>query len=160
MHAWIRTFIVFSCLLGLTTVLSGQTPPDSVEKFSQPDKFRQLEEILPTPNDYRTASGSPGRDYWQQNVDYKIKVELNDEDQTVVGSEKITYRNLSPDPLRYIWLQLDANIHAPDSDAKLTESGVPTGGISLGALKNAAEKKSFDGSLKIDGSVEEKTEAH
>ena len=42
------------------------------------DKFRQLEEILPTPNTYRTASGAPGHEYWQQRADYSIEVELDD----------------------------------------------------------------------------------
>ncbi len=41
------------------------------------DKFRQLEESLPTANDYRNAAGEPGKDYWQQQVDYKINVTLD-----------------------------------------------------------------------------------
>ncbi|HCB99419.1 MAG TPA: hypothetical protein DEP78_14220, partial [Verrucomicrobiales bacterium] len=62
-------------------------------------KFRQLEEILPTPNAYRTASGAPGESYWQQKADYDIKVELDDELQRIVGSEVIHYQNNSPDDL-------------------------------------------------------------
>ena len=41
------------------------------------DKFRQLEEVLPTPNVYRNAAGEPGHEYWQQRVDYDIDVTLN-----------------------------------------------------------------------------------
>ena len=48
------------------------------------DKFRQLEEILPTPNAYRSASGAPGHEYWQQQADYKIAIELNDEKQSII----------------------------------------------------------------------------
>ena len=29
------------------------------------DKFRQLDQELPTPNEQRTASGAPGHAYWQ-----------------------------------------------------------------------------------------------
>ncbi|MDP6058592.1 MAG: aminopeptidase, partial [Pirellulaceae bacterium] len=64
-------------------------------KYGQEDKFRQLEEILPTPNDYRTASGAPGRGYWQQRANYHINVELDDENQRIIGSETITYLNRS-----------------------------------------------------------------
>lgn len=77
------------------------------------DKFRQLEEILPTPNAYRTGSGAPGHEYWQQQADYKIKAEINDENQRLDGEETITYTNNSPDALTYLWLQLDQNNHDP-----------------------------------------------
>ncbi|MCH5683050.1 hypothetical protein LWM68_01375 [Niabella sp. W65] len=40
------------------------------------NKFEQLGTILPTPNEYRTASGAPGPKYWQQRCDYAIKCEL------------------------------------------------------------------------------------
>ena len=33
------------------------------------NKFEQLGTILPTPNEYRTASGAPGPKYWQQRCD-------------------------------------------------------------------------------------------
>jgi hypothetical protein len=35
------------------------------------DKFRQLDELLPTPTSTRTASGAPGHAYWQQRADYR-----------------------------------------------------------------------------------------
>ncbi|MEM9673835.1 MAG: M1 family metallopeptidase [Bacteroidota bacterium] len=78
-------------------------------------KFEQLDPELPTPNEYRSASGAPGYKYWQQQADYKIKVELNDKNQSIAGSETITYYNNSPDPLSYLWLQLDQNMRAADS---------------------------------------------
>ena len=70
-------------------------------------KFEQLEQTLPTPNEYRTGSGAPGPKYWQQKADYTIAVELNDENQTITGTETITYHNNSPDVLKYLWMQLD-----------------------------------------------------
>ncbi len=70
-------------------------------------KFEQLDQVLPTPNEYRTGSGAPGPKYWQQKADYVINVELNDDNQSITGSETITYTNNSPDVLKYLWLQLD-----------------------------------------------------
>lgn len=73
------------------------------------DPFRQLEEVLPTPNDYRSASGAPGHEYWQQQADYDIEVTLDDENQSISGKEKVTYHNNSPLALNYLWFQLDQN---------------------------------------------------
>ncbi|MCB0668155.1 MAG: M1 family metallopeptidase [Saprospiraceae bacterium] len=80
------------------------------------DKFAQLYDQLPTPNTTRTASGAPGKDYWQQRADYKIKVRLDDENQRIYGEEVVTYHNNSPDPLNYLWLQLDQNVRDQNSD--------------------------------------------
>ena len=74
---------------------------------------------MPTPNTYRTASGAPGKDYWQQRADYKIELTLNDVKQQIEGTEAITYFNQSPDPLDYLWLQLDQNFRAQDSETPL-----------------------------------------
>ena len=84
------------------------------------DKFRQLDEVLPTPNVYRNAAGAPGHEYWQQKVDYDIDVKLDENARRITASENITYTNNSPDSLRYLWLQLDQNIFKPDSIAELT----------------------------------------
>ena len=73
------------------------------------NKFEQLGTILPTPNVYRTASGSPGQSYWQQRADYDIEAYLDEDKRNLRGSETITYYNNSPDDLDYIWLQLDEN---------------------------------------------------
>ncbi len=85
-------------------------------------KFHQLEEWLPTPNTYRTASGAPGHDYWQQRADYFIDVTLDDQKQRIMGKETIVYYNNSPDKLHYLWLQLDQNIFDKNSDTYTTET--------------------------------------
>ena len=82
-------------------------------------KFEQLGTTIASPNNYRTASGAPGIDYWQQKADHKIKVEINDENQVLTGSENITYYNNSPDVLTYLWVQLDQNVRAKDSETPL-----------------------------------------
>ena len=96
--------------------------------FAQPqvnpwnDKFRQLgSDEMATPNTYRTASGAPGADYWQQQVDYKMKIRLDDDIQKIHGEETITYHNNSPDVLYYLWIQLDQNIYAKDNNSAKIE---------------------------------------
>jgi hypothetical protein len=81
------------------------------------NKFEQLGTILPTPNEYRTASGAPGPRYWQQRCDYDIKCELDEKNKRLTGSETITYFNNSPDELTYLWLQLDENQHSSKNNA-------------------------------------------
>jgi Peptidase family M1 domain len=84
---------------------------------SDTSPFRRLE--LPTPNSIRTGSGAPGRDYWQQRVDYVIRARLDTAAKAVVGEERITYTNNSPDTLRYLWLQLDQNAFRTGSRSAL-----------------------------------------
>src|SRR6266536_2871649 len=81
------------------------------------NKFEQLGTILPSPNDYRTASGAPGSKYWQQRVDYDIKCDLDEQDLKLTGTEKITYYNNSPDVLPYLWFQLDENVQSSVNNA-------------------------------------------
>ncbi len=76
------------------------------------NRFEQLGTILPTPNEYRTASGAPGPKYWQQRCDYDITCELDEPNRKLSGKENLTYFNNSPDVLTYIWMQLDENEHS------------------------------------------------
>ena len=92
-----------------------------VISYSQENKFAQLGQTLPTPNEYRNAAGAPGHNYYQQKADYKINVEIDDATQKLTGDETITYTNNSPDYLEYLWIQLDQNVRAIDSDSKLIE---------------------------------------
>jgi hypothetical protein len=111
-------------------------------------KFHQLEELLPTPTTYRTASGAPGHEYWQQKADYTIKVILDDEKQTLTGSEVITYTNNSPDNLSYIWLQLDQNLFDKNSSSYAIETTDKIENMSFDALERFNRNK-FDGGDKI-----------
>jgi hypothetical protein len=114
------------------------------------DKFRQLDESLPTPNVYRNAAGEPGHEYWQQQVDYAIKATLDETKRRIDASQDITYHNNSPDTLKYLWLQLDQNKFRNDSMSAMTTTfgGIGNRGpttsnatgnkpaqISLGALR-------------------------
>ncbi len=101
--------------------LWAQTPQPPTQKAN--DRFEQMGQILPTPNTFRTASGAPGKDYFQQRADYDIKAELDDAKQRITGSEIITYFNRSGDPLTYLWLQLDQNNFTPNATGNIAETG-------------------------------------
>lgn len=115
--------------------------------FSQ-TKFSQLDQELPTPNEYRTAGGAPGHNYYQQKADYKIAITIDDATQKLTGEETITYTNNSPDKLEYLWLQLDQNIYDLNSDSRLIEIEKMEDFKNIGDIK----KKLFyyDGGFKID----------
>ncbi len=138
-----------SCHSFCSPLTAQEDTQTEIKKFDQEDKFRQLEEILPTPNEYRTASGAPGHQYWQQKIDYVIDVEIDDEEQMLIGSEEITYTNFSPDPLRYVWLQLDPNIREPHSDSRVTADDGNLDFSSLDQVRAMLERSKFDGGVKI-----------
>ncbi len=79
-------------------------------------KFEQLQQLLPTPNEYRSASGSPGPKYWQQRADYIIDAELDENKNILTGKETITYTNNAPESLTFLWLQLDQNINKKNNE--------------------------------------------
>ncbi len=130
-------------------VCAAVMPATAQRRSVEDDRFRQLEEILPTANVYRTASGAPGPQYWQQRADYVIDVELDDEKQRILGRERVTYFNRSPDPLSYLWLQLDPNIFTPDSDSALTRSAPDLSRMSFDTLRGLLLRETFDGGVKI-----------
>ncbi len=108
------------------------------------NKFEQLGTILPTPNEYRTASGAPGPRYWQQRADYDIKCELDEKNLNLKGSEKITYFNNSPDVLTYLWLQLDENEHSSVNNAGY-EDGSTMRQVSTTTIDALMAKKTDNG---------------
>lgn len=89
------------------------TPPPADTAAPHAEVFSPLQ--LPAPNTYRAASGAPGPEYWQQRVDYRIRVTLDPQDHRVSGSQTLVYTNNSPDTLRHLWLQLDQNLFDPES---------------------------------------------
>jgi Peptidase family M1 domain len=99
--------ILFSFLLSVTAQDIKNNPGSN-----HGNRFEQLGTILPTPNEYRTASGAPGPKYWQQRCDYDITCELDEPNRRLTGKETLTYYNNSPDVLTYLWLQLDENQHS------------------------------------------------
>jgi hypothetical protein len=129
------------------------------------DKFRQLDELLPTPTPVRTASGAPGHEYWQQRADYRIRASLDEAKRAIQGSETVTYHNNSPDTLNYLWVQLDQNMFRADSDNRniasypsreaWRTSATPGGqggaqpGLQYEAARFLVESRKFDGGFKV-----------
>jgi predicted secreted protein len=113
----LKQLISSALIMSLALAANVQASAIKQTKGNFEDKFRQLDEVLPTPNVYRNAAGEPGEKYWQQKVDYTIKVSLDEEKRRLSGTEKITYQNNSPYRLKYLWVQLDQNIFKDDSIA-------------------------------------------
>lgn len=73
-----------------------------------------------------TISHLSAQHYWQQEVDYKIKVSLIDSTRSLDASLDFTYKNNSPDTLHFIWVQLWPNAYKNDRTAfcdQLLEDG-------------------------------------
>ncbi|MFP5471613.1 MAG: M1 family metallopeptidase [Bacteroidia bacterium] len=136
-------------LLFSTTILSFFVGFSQVENPENVDKnkFRQMYQEYATPNVYRTAGGAPGHGYYQQKADYVMNIVLDDAKQTITGEETITYYNNSPDKLEYLWLQLDQNQSARDSDSKLIHTGKLSDRMSFEQLERM--HNDFDGGFKI-----------
>ena len=136
-------------LFMLIASLTSAQQPVKTESPKWQGKFEQLEQLLPTPNEYRTGSGSPGPKYWQQRADYVITAELNDENQSISGAETILYYNNSPDVLMYLWLQLDQNINAKDNNTLKTKTTTVRDSSSTKAIASDFGLYDFDGGFKI-----------
>ena len=119
----------------------------SMNSFAQ-KKFAQLDQELPTANEFRTASGAPGNHYYQQKADYKMNITIDDETQKLSGIETITYTNNSPDQLNYLWLQLDQNIYSENSETKLIEVEKMEDFKSVGDIRKRFFN--YDGGFKIE----------
>ncbi len=115
----------------LTAILAFVCILAMAQDNTNTNKFRQLGQELPTPNVYRNAAGAPGHAYWQQKVDYVMDIKLDDENQRVYGEEVITYHNNSPEPLEYLWVQLDQNMRAPNSDTYKIRTNSISDGMGL-----------------------------
>ncbi|MEY3620067.1 MAG: hypothetical protein RLZZ391_433 [Bacteroidota bacterium] len=134
------------CLTALTVMAQDiRNNPGS----NHGNKFEQLGTILPTPNEYRTASGAPGPKYWQQRADYDIKATLDEKNLMLHGAETITYSNNSPDVLTYIWLQLDENEHSTTKNAGYPD-GSSMGRAMTPAMIDKLEEEKKDNGLGVN----------
>jgi hypothetical protein len=131
-------FLVLVCSLQAQDIKNNPTS-------NHGNKFEQLGTILPTPNEYRTASGAPGPKYWQQRVDYNIKCELDEPNLILKGSETITYFNNSPDVLTYLWLQLDENEHSTVNNAGYQSSSAMGKQLSTTQVDNLLDASKDNG---------------
>jgi hypothetical protein len=141
----ISFLIVFPCLLVAQEVAN---PDAKTERNS--DKFKQMYDLLATPNMYRTASGAPGPEYYQQKADYKIDLELDDKNAKLYGQEVVTYTNNAKEPLDYLWMQLDQNQQSRKSLSPLVESNVTDPAASPKGFSRKYLEEDFDGGFTIE----------
>ncbi|MBT8261757.1 MAG: M1 family metallopeptidase [Bacteroidia bacterium] len=143
--------------LGLIFIATGSTYAQDTNEDKEERKpghynenrFKQLYEEFSTPNVYRTASGAPGPQYYQQQADYKMDITLDDKNARLYGKETITYTNNSPDILEYLWIQLDQNVRAADSKSPLIESSGAAPADMAGRFVGQYMGAPFDGGFKI-----------
>lgn len=138
--------ITLLILAGFATTFAQTDNPNRINN----NKFRQMYDVLATPNMYRTASGAPGPEYYQQQADYKIDITLDDDKARIYGTETVTYHNNAKESLDYLWIQLDQNINAQDSQSPLARNDKMSSSISASAFSRNYFEEKFDGGFKID----------
>jgi len=105
-----RKLLLSRMLLGLMSL----SMPALAANYNPLETFAPL--TLPQPvNRYRSGSGAPGPDYWQNRADYEIHAQLDPADKQLSAREIITYTNRSPDSLTSLWIQLDQNVYRRDA---------------------------------------------
>ena len=146
------TTAFFSSLFFFTVSFTQAQESTKTAKTEErnPDKFKQMYDLFATPNMYRTASGAPGPEYYQQQADYKIDIELDDKNQKLYGIETITYTNNAKESLDYLWLQLDQNEKARNSNSPLVESNKIDPVFSAQSFSRKYLEEDFDGGFKIE----------
>jgi hypothetical protein len=141
-------------LLSFVLVSMGAFAQDDASKpekgHTNTNKFKQLYDEFATPNMYRAGSGAPGAAYYQQQADYKMDIELDDDNKKIYGYETITYTNNSPDELKYLWVQLDQNMRARDSKTPLISSSGFSGAQRASSFANNYLDAGFDGGFRIE----------
>jgi hypothetical protein len=122
-----------------------QEKKETQQGHTDQNKFRQMKDVLATPNDQHAASGAPGHQYTQQKVDYVMDIRLDESANIIYGDEEIKYHNNSKDHLDYLWVQLDQNMRADDSKTPLAKSNSAAAFITPDNFKSSYmdEKKGF-----------------
>jgi Peptidase family M1 domain len=143
-----KTKILLLILFNISLVAMAQRPAAS--SYNANSRFEQMGAALPTPNTFRTASGAPGKDYFQNKADYDIKAELDDENQRIIGAETITYTNFSTDDLKYLWLQLDQNLFEKNSINALSKSGGISSEMSSSQITGMNSPSSVNTTIKAE----------
>jgi len=112
--------IALSLLLCIGVCAANAQNTDTAKsKYDQHKAFPAMF-YPPNGNLLRGASGAPGPKYWQNHADYKLNVILDTAKHNVSGTTVITYTNNSPDPMAFLWLQVEQNIYRTDSRAEAT----------------------------------------
>ena len=144
------SFLKFGFLLISVVIFAQETPKVIQPSEKNSDKFKQMYDLLATPNMYRTASGAPGPEYYQQQADYKIDIELDDKNTKLYGKETVTYTNNAKESLDYIWMQLDQNQQSRKSLSPLVESNKTDPASGVQGFSRKYLEEDFDGGFNLE----------
>ncbi len=142
--------ILLWCLLPLLVFAQEADKKERQPGKYDNNKFSQNYSLYATPNMFRTASGAPGPAYYQQQADYVMEITLDDKNKKLYGVQTVTYYNNSPEPLEYLWVQLDQNEKKRTSDNKLINSERVSPGYTPTTLTKSFLQPSFDGGFNIE----------
>jgi DNA-dependent RNA polymerase auxiliary subunit epsilon len=147
-----KTNPILVTILLLTTgfLVAQEVKKETKSSERNPDKFKQMYDLLATPNMYRTASGAPGPEYYQQQADYKIDLELDDKNAKLFGQETVTYTNNAKESLDYLWMQLDQNQQSRKSLSPLVQNSVTDPAMSPKGFSRTYLEEKFDGGFNIE----------
>jgi Peptidase family M1 domain len=146
----ITSILFFAFTATLFSQETKETPKTKELGHNDVNKFRQMYNEFATPNMYRTASGAPGPEYYQQQADYKMDIELDDKNKKLYGTETITYTNNAKESLEYLWIQLDQNMMAKTSKTPLVRDSKIEPAISAAGFSRTYMEEKFDGGFKLD----------
>ena len=147
------------CLLFSSLIVDAQVVSEKQEGKLDTNKFRQMYDLMATPNMYRTASGAPGPEYYQQQADYKMDIELDDKKARLDGVETITYHNNAKESLEYLWLQLEQNSSNKNSVTKKKGSSYMDEAISVKGFSKKYLEQPEDRGFNIMSVTDEKGKA-
>ena len=142
-------FFISALLISGISIAQEKVAKEKESGHYNNNRFKQLYEEFSTPNGYRSASGTPGPDYYQQQADYMMDIELDDENKLLRGYETITYTNNSPDELEYLWVQLDQNVRSRDSKSPLIRASGANPTNRASGFVNSYMGEGFDGGFRI-----------
>lgn len=140
--------VLFLCSAML--IAQEEAPQEKEPGHTNQSSFKQLYEEFSTPNTYRSASGAPGPDYYQQQANYVMNIELDDKNHRIAGHETITYINNSPDDLEFLWVQLDQNVREKDSKARLKNGEAVPLAYRASSYNGKFLSEPFDGGFVIE----------
>lgn len=145
-------FLLTPILMVFSLALLGQQEKTAEKQKGHVNqsKFRQMYQEFATPNSYRSASGTPGPQYYQQQADYRMNIELDDKNARIYGEETITYHNNSPDALEYLWVQLDQNVRSKESKSPLRNGSGVSLAYKTGQFAGEFMGQPFDGGFNIE----------
>lgn len=119
----IKKLLPFALLLGGTAALAQQSLPIAVNLQKTYTKGT------------RTTTGAPGKNYWQNTADYKIKVNFDPKTRLLSGTVGIDYVNNSPDTLKRVQFKLYPNLYKKGSVRQMQVSAADlTDGVHIKSL--------------------------